>query len=175
MECYGVGVGDLVKNLIKLLYPTEKDLNQIKNSEKNNKNEDGNAIHIKFGCNGGQVFTKYYFDTKGNYSVEIRGTPDKIDIEEGYVLELKTYSNERTRKIQEEKGKLQLIFYCWLIGIYRAILILYNINNGEIEIFEYIFDKNEIEKIVSELIEKYIEFVKRNKKLQMITLCKNLS
>jgi len=149
MKYYRVGVHVLVD----LLYSPENILNNRKIPQK--IVDEGNTIHLRLGYVGSEMFKKYY--KLGDYLIEIIGTPDKVNYEEGCVEELKTYRTERTREIQKERGRLQLIFYSWLTGLNCAKLILYDTVNNKVDTIYYNFSDKEIKEVVEKAINKYIK------------------
>lgn len=149
MKYYRVGVHVLVD----LLYSPKNILNNRKIPQK--VVEDGNIAHLRLGYVGSEVFKRYY--RTGDYLIEVVGTPDKINTEEGCVEELKTYRTYRTREIQKERGRLQLIFYSWLTGLNCAKLILYNTVDNKIETIQYNFTEEEIKDVIEKAVEKYIK------------------
>jgi hypothetical protein len=147
MKYYRVGV----HTLADLLYSPQNILKKV--PEKNV--EEGNFIHLRLGYVGNEVFKRYY--RTGDYLIEVVGTPDKINTEQGCVEELKTYKTYRTREIQRERGRLQLIFYSWLTGLNCAKLILYNTVDNKIETIYYNFTEEEIKDVIEKAVQKYIK------------------
>jgi hypothetical protein len=147
-KSYVVGV----HTLVNLLYSPQYIL-----SKKDTKKvtEEGNIIHLRLGYVGNEMFKRFY--RFGDYLVEIIGTPDKVDYKEGCVEELKTYRTERTREIQKERGRLQLMFYSWLTGLNCAKLVLYDASNNSIEVIKYDFSEKEINEVLEKAVKKYIE------------------
>ena len=139
--------------LVDLLYSPSSILNNRKIPPKIAEN--GNVVHLKLGYVGSETFKKYY--RLGDYLIEVIGSPDKINYKDGCVEELKTYSSERSRENQIERGKLQLIFYSWLTGLECARLVLYDTVNNRMEIINYNFTEKEINEILEKAIKKYIE------------------
>jgi hypothetical protein len=146
MKYYRVGV----HTLVDLLYSPE---NLIKKGYQ--KQPEGVTIHLKLGYVGSETFKKYYIT--GDYLFEIVGSPDKIDRREGCVEELKTYSNERSKEIQKERGRLQLIFYSFLTGLNCAKLVLYGTTDNKIETIQYSFTEREIKETIEKALQKYIK------------------
>jgi hypothetical protein len=149
MKYYRIGV----HTLVDLLYSPTNILNNKKIPQK--VAEEGNFIHLRLGYVGSEMFKKYY--RTGDYLFEIIGTPDKINTEEGCVEELKTYKTDRTKEIQKERGRLQLIFYSWLTGLNCAKLILYNTVENKIETIQYNFTEHEIKDFLEKALQKYIK------------------
>ena len=146
---YRVGV----HTLVNLLYSPENILTPYRKDVKNYEN--GRVIHLKLGYTGGETFRRYY--RIGDYLIEVIGTPDKVNYEEGCVEELKTYRTERTRRIQEERGRLQLLIYCGLTGLTCAKLILFDAVNNKAETIYFKFTEEEIQKVLDKALRKYIE------------------
>jgi hypothetical protein len=149
MKNYRVGV----HTLVDLLYSPQNIINNKKVPQKFYEN--GSFIHVRLGYLGTETFKKYY--KFGDYLIEVIGAPDKINYNEACVEELKTYKTERTREIQKERGRLQLIFYSWLTGLNCAKLVLYDIMNNRIDIIYYNFNEKEINEVVEKAIKKYVE------------------
>ena len=149
MKYYRIGV----HTLVDLLYSPQCLLNNRKIDQK--ITEEGNIVHFKLGYVGNEMFKRYY--AAGDYLIEIVGTPDKINTEEGCVEELKTYRTDRTREIQKEKGKLQLMFYSWLTGLSCAKLILYCTADNKAETIYYRFSEKEINEVLEKALQKYIK------------------
>jgi hypothetical protein len=149
MKYYRTGV----HTLVDLLYSPQKILSNKKYDK--NFSDMGNVIHLKLGYVGNETFKKYY--VYGDYMIEIMGSPDKVNYKEGCVEELKTYSSERSRENQKERGRLQLIFYSWLTGLKCARLVLYDTVNNKMEVINYNFTEKEINEVVEKAIKKYIE------------------
>ena len=148
MKYYRVGV----KTLVDLLYSPQNILNKNISQK---VVEEGNFIHLRLGYVESETFKRHY--RIGDYLIEIVGTPDRINIEEGCVEELKTYKTERTREIQKERGKLQLMFYSWLTGLGCAKLILYDTINNRADTIYYNFSEKEINENLEKAVKKYIE------------------
>jgi hypothetical protein len=148
MKYYRVGV----KTLVDLLYSPQNILNK---NIPQKVVEEGNFIHLRLGYVGSETLKRHY--RIGDYLIEIVGTPDRINIEEGCVEELKTYKTERTREIQKERGKLQLMFYSWLTGLSCAKLILYDTINNRADTIYYNFSEKEINENLEKAVKKYIE------------------
>ncbi|MCC5993986.1 MAG: hypothetical protein LM587_00070 [Candidatus Aenigmarchaeota archaeon] len=148
MKHYRVGV----HTLVDLLYSPEKILTQT-HYRKNYEN--GSAIHLKLGYTGGETFKRYY--TIGNYLIEVIGTPDKINYKEACVEELKTYKTERTREIQKERGRLQLLIYSELTGLSCAKLILHDAVNNKTETIYFNFTEEEVRETVNEALRRFIK------------------
>ena len=142
-----------VHTLVNLLYSPQNILSNKKIPQK--VVENGNVVHLKLGYVGDEVFKRYY--RIGDYLFEIIGSPDKINTEEGCVEELKTYKTDRTREIQKDRGRLQLMFYSWLTGLNCAKLILYDTVNGRLETIYYRFSEEEIKDILEKALQKYIK------------------
>jgi len=148
MKYYRAGV----HTLVDLLYSPEKILD--KKADKG-ASSFGSIIHFRLGYVGSGIFKKYY--TYKDYLIEIIGSPDKVNYSEGCVEELKTYSSERSREIQKERGRLQLIFYSWLTGLKCARLVLYDVANNKIELIYYNFTEKEISETLEKAVRKYVE------------------
>jgi hypothetical protein len=151
---YRVGV----RKLVDLLYPRSPE--DILRPYRDRKDyESGRVIHLKLGYVGGETFRRIYVDEDEGYSIEIIGSPDRVNYEEGCVEELKTFRDDRAMEIQKEIGRLQLAIYCWIIGVRRAILKLYNPETNEVETIYYEFTPEELEKIVGKAVRKYIKVI----------------
>jgi hypothetical protein len=151
MKHYRVGV----HTLVNLLYSPENILTPYRKDGKSY--EDGSAIHLKLGYGGGETFKRYY--TIGDYLIEVIGTPDKVNYEEGCVEELKTYKTDRTRRIQEERGRLQLLLYCGLTGLRCGKLILYDAVNNKAETIYFKFTEEEIRGTTDEALRRYVKLI----------------
>jgi len=151
MKYYRVGVHVLVD----LLYSPENVLSSRKTHSRTV--EDGNIVHLRLGYVGSEAFKRYY--RTGDYLIEVIGTPDKINTEEGCVEELKTYKTEKTKKMQKERGRLQLMFYSWLTGLNCAKLVLYDVSRNKIDVIKYSFKDEEIKKVVEKAVEKYVRII----------------
>jgi len=149
MKYYRVGV----HTLVDLLYSPENVLNGRKTQSR--IAEEGNTVHLRLGYVGSEVFKRYY--RTGDYLIEVIGTPDKINAGEGCVEELKTYKTEKTKEMQKERGKLQLMFYSWLTGLNCAKLILYSTADNKAETIYYSFSEKEISEILEKAVQKYIK------------------
>jgi hypothetical protein len=149
MKYYRTGV----HTLVDLLYSPQKILSNKKYDK--SFSDMGNVVHLKLGYVGSETFKKYY--VYGDYMIEIMGSPDKVNYKEGCVEELKTYSSERSREIQKERGRLQLMFYSWLTGLKCARLVLYDVVNNKMEVIHYNFTEKEVNEVVEKAIKKYIE------------------
>ena len=147
MKYYRVGV----HTLVDLLYSPSNLLKKVPEKLA----EEGNVVHLRLGYVGSETYRKCY--KIGDYLIEIIGSPDKVNYKEGCVEELKTYRTERTREIQKERGRLQLIFYSFLTGLSCAKLILYSTADNKAETIYYSFSEKEISEILEKAVQKYIK------------------
>jgi len=95
---------------------------------------EGWMIHSRLGYNQPEVFKRFYeYESNGNKEYWlVYGTPDKIDYENGIIFELKTYRSARAKKSLLNVAKTQVNLYCWLTGLRKYCIDLYNINEGKI-------------------------------------------
>ena len=123
--------------------------------------EKGKKIHKELGFDNSEIFMKEYpYETKEGVIEywEIRGMPDRIFFEEGYVDELKTYTPKEKEK-QIESGKTQANIYAYLTNL-KPRLFLYNQPKKRMEdIIEFEFNEDKLNMDITLAIELkyYIE------------------
>ncbi len=92
----------------------------------------GAKIHRDLGYNQSRIFARYYNHKAGKAGnwILVVGKPDRI--KEGRVEELKTFLGEFQRQVQEKVGFLQVQLYCWLTGLPKGFLYLYDIEKEKL-------------------------------------------
>lgn len=108
---------------------------------------EGRIIHSRLGYAQPKIFVRY-FPYRAGGKVEwwsIGGMPDRLNVEEGKVEELKTFKSESTKKMQTQAGIIQCNIYCWLTGFNDWSLIFYDAKAEKItDIIEGKFDKTKL-------------------------------
>ena len=115
--------------------------------------QSGIQVHKKLRFNQSRLFSRY-IQLDDNRWVLIVGKPDKIDILNTRVEELKTFQGTYQYLVQEKIGYIQTQIYCWLTGLPNGKLLFYNIEKQKI-IREFIFeqDLNYVKKVIETAFE----------------------
>jgi hypothetical protein len=135
-------------------------LNEIKEKIKCNYNCDfGKILHELFGYeNGTHIYKRRYLYEDKMYV--IRGAPDrvygngngKITVEE-----FKTYRRENVRYHQVLRGVFQLGMYGYLCKTENGRLVLLDVSNGILEMFDYSYPFTSQEKLLRDAIDASIK------------------
>jgi hypothetical protein len=135
-------------------------LNEIKEKIKCNYNCDfGKILHELLGYeNGTPIYERLYLYEDKMYV--IRGSPDivygngngKITVEE-----FKTYRRENVRYHQVLRGVFQLGIYGYLCKTENGRLVLLDVSNGRLEIFDYSYPFTSQEKLLRDAIDASIK------------------
>ena len=96
----------------------------------------GKKIHQDKGYDQPEVFWKYYFCKPRGSVYKIFGQPDKLDIPNNLVIELKTYRYPCNRDRQLLAGWWQAEFYDGITGLEYYQVHLYNAVTKEMEVME---------------------------------------
>jgi len=128
---------------------------------------EGSWLHQRLGYNQTEIFKRYY-----QYQNElwlVLGCPDKIDEENGVVEELKTYRNHNRKDFFLEVGRSQANIYCWLTGLPRYAVVLYNAQTKEMKKYFYDYDEEKAKRDIERGIEikKYLEQVRKEIKAKI--------
>jgi len=86
----------------------------------------GNEIHRLLGYLQKEVFIRYYRCKDTGQIIKVVGQPDKLNIADDEVWELKTYRYTVNRERQMTAGIFQAQCYCWLTGLSSYQVHLYN-------------------------------------------------
>jgi len=120
--------------------------------------ERGRLLHWKMGFDNTRKFSRFYeYDDENLFLIS--GIPDKIDYENGFVEELKTY-NGTDRENAHDIGLCQLVLYSYITGLHKVRLHLYNVKDKSMESLEYRVTDEQMEKIVRTTCTKYLLLVK---------------
>jgi len=135
-------------------------LNEIKEKIKCNYNCGlGKILHELLGYeNGTHIYERFYLYEDKMYV--IRGAPDRV-YRNGNgkitVEEFKTYMNEDGRARQLLRGLFQLGIYGYLCKTENGRLVLLDVPNGRLEIFDYSYPFNSQEKLLRDAIDASIK------------------
>jgi len=115
--------------------------------------QEGQWIHIRLGYNQQEIYRRFfYYRENGNEEIwQVGGCPDKIDYENGVIRELKTYRSERRKQFLLEVGRTQANIYCWLTGLRRYCIDLYDLNQQRIT--ESICEEYDEKKAIKDITE----------------------
>jgi len=96
--------------------------------------QEGQWVHNRLGYNQQEIYRRFfYYKEDGNEEIwQVGGCPDKIDYNEGVIRELKTYRSPKAKEFLLEVGKSQANIYCWLTGLKRYCVDLYNVSEQKI-------------------------------------------
>jgi len=134
-----------VGEIIRYLYYLDQELEGKKPSEKALR--DGKWYHQRLGFNQPEIFQKYYeyWSKKDSEWWLVRGAPDRIVDDNGmlYVDELKTVRN-RSKSKALEVGSTQANIYAWLVGAEVYRVFIYDICTGELDKYEFEFDRKKL-------------------------------
>ena len=133
-------------------------LNEIKEKIKCNYNCDfGKFLHELFGYeNGTRIYERCYLYEDKMYV--IRGAPDRVYRNgKTIVEEFKTYMNEDGRARQLLRGLFQLGIYGYLCKTENGRLVLLDVSNGRLEIFDYSYPFTSQERLLRDAIDASIK------------------
>lgn len=117
---------------------------------------EGKRIHSRLGFDQARIFSKYFFDPNEMRWYLINGCPDRI--EDGKILELKTYGSSSVPAKIKRVGILQCQIYCWLTALFSWELWGYNTREGKLV---KICDGNYDEYLVREVIQTAIKLKRK--------------
>jgi len=121
-----------VGEIERLLYYIKDELSGYKVPEK--FLHEGQWVHNRLGYNQPEIF-KRFFEYEVNGKREywmVLGAPDKIDTEQGIIYELKTYRHPKAKEFLLNVARSQANIYCWLTGLRKYCVDLYNMYEGKI-------------------------------------------
>ncbi|MDT7859104.1 MAG: PD-(D/E)XK nuclease family protein [Candidatus Aenigmarchaeota archaeon] len=135
-------------------------LNEIKEKIKCNYNCDfGKFLHELFGYeNGTRIYERCYLYEDKMYV--IRGAPDRVYRNgNGKITaeEFKTYRRENVRYHQVLRGVFQLGIYGYLCKTENGRLVLLDVSNGRLEIFDYSYPFTSQERLLRDAIDASIK------------------
>jgi len=135
-------------------------LNEIKEKIKCSYNCDfGKFLHELFGYeNGTHIYERRYLYKDKIYV--IRGAPDRVHRNGNgkiTVEEFKTSLRESGRDYQLLRGVFQLGIYGYLCKTENGILVLLDVSNGILEIFDYFYPFTSQEKLLRDAIDTSIK------------------
>jgi len=117
----------------------------------------GKILHELFGYeNGTHIYERFYLYKDKMYV--IRGAPDRVyGNGKTIVEEFKTYIRENGRDYQLLRGVFQLGMYGYLCKTENGRLVLLDVSNGILEIFDYYYPFTSQEKLLKDAIDASIK------------------
>jgi len=121
-----------VSEIERLLYYVHDELKGYRVPDKT-LNE-GRRIHNRLGYNQPEIFKRFFFFRNGSSEEfwQVIGAPDSIDYENGIIRELKTYRSPQSKEFLLEVGRSQANIYCWLTGLKKYCIDLYDMYQNKI-------------------------------------------
>lgn len=145
--CRRISVNEIINYLYyndtNFYYKNFKNSNHQKKENNNSKN--GSVVHRMLGFeNFYYVFSKLIEVEVENNTKEywiVTGTPDEINIEEGYIGELKTYKDPNKKDFLIEVAITQGNIYCYLSGFKKFVVYIYSIPEEKF-VYKEFFEAN---------------------------------
>jgi hypothetical protein len=94
----------------------------------------GNELHRLLGYEQDEIFPRYYYCKNIGQRIKVVGQPDKLNIDTGEALELKTYRYPCNKERQIIAGTFQAQCYCWLTGFEDWQVHIYNAVSRKMEV-----------------------------------------